>query len=195
MTTHFPTVPVDGALREALLEPTDCIRPLALVVDDDPIITSTLAAILHGSGLAALTAANGLAALDTALLIPPEILIADLAMPGMNGFDLALEVTRFTPDCGVILFEGHNCGFNPAAKVRNPRCDFMALLKPVHPTDLLDAVFKLLDRRGHPLRAPKPFRSPSLYDFLSSTRLSGDVYPASCNLSRRQRLRPSSVLA
>ena len=90
MTMHFATVPVDWAPREARLTNRDRSRPVALVVNDDPIIASTVAAILNGNGFAALAATKAASALETARLINPEIIVADLALTGMGGFDLAL---------------------------------------------------------------------------------------------------------
>lgn len=148
MNTHFPTVPVETALFSASLQQSERLRPVALVVDDEPIITETLAAILDGSGLTALTALDGPAALEIAAVIPPEILITDLSMPGMNGLELAVEMTRSVPDCDVILFSGHISSTELLAKLEGLEHKFMVLLKPVHPVDLLEQVSECLVRRG-----------------------------------------------
>lgn len=195
MTTHFPTVPVEGALRAAQVSSSDRVRPLALIVDDDAMITGTLAAILYGSGLAAITARNGLAALETARVIPPEILIADSAMAGLNGLDLAVEVTRASPDCEVILFAGHVINFSLSERIRRTGREFLVMVKPVHPADLLEAVFRLLSRRGHRVIVPKISRAPGIYDFLSSARESHDTFPTTCNVTRRLRGRPANHTA
>jgi DNA-binding response OmpR family regulator len=192
MAKHFSTVPVDGALRAARHTGSDRIRPLALIVDDDPLITATLAAILCGSGLSALTAHDGLAAFDTALVIPPEILISDLVIPGMDGFELALKITAAAPDCDVILFAGPAAGFNLGGAMRGLKREFTVLAKPVHPADLLDAVFTLLARRGSMAEMPRACRSPSPYDFLAS-RLASDSYSAAANVRRRLRPRFGTI--
>ena len=116
MTTHFPIVPVDAVPLKALSPSQQGLRPLALVVDDEPIITDTLAAILNANGIAALSAYCPIDALESALLMPPNILITDLSMPGMDGLELAVQVTRAAPDCEVILFSGHvsMCDMAPA---------------------------------------------------------------------------------
>lgn len=189
MKTHFPMVPVEMAPRET--DHSAQFRPLALIVDDEPIITETLTAILNRNGLAALPAANGREALELALLVPPEILISDISMPGMSGWELASEVTRHHPDCEVILFSGHAAATDKALNMRNGNFDFIALVKPVHPADLIDHVFERLNRRGSRLNGPQPRHSPSLYDFLSSVRRSPDAYASSWNVSMRQRIRPN----
>jgi YesN/AraC family two-component response regulator len=187
MSTFFPTVPVEAAPRQAHRHSPDKLRPVALIVDDEPIITETLAAILDGNGITAITALDGIQALETALAIPPEILITDLSMPRMNGLELAIEVTRAIPDCEVILSSGHAASCDLAERVSVLGCDFAILMKPVHPADLLDEVFKLLRRRGHAFNVTKPFHSPGLYDFLASARRASEELAATSPIQFAQR--------
>jgi CheY-like chemotaxis protein len=161
MTSFFPTIPVKMAPRETLLQHFEKLPPVALVVDDEPIIVETVAAILNCNGLAAMTALDGCEALETALAIPPEILITDLAMPRMNGLDLALEVRRSIPDCEVILSSGHASSLDLAERIAELDFDFAVLIKPVHPVDLLYEVFRLLRKHGSPVGAPKAFHRPA----------------------------------
>ena len=98
-------------------------------------------AILNGVGLTALTAVDALSAIDTAWVIPPQLLITDVAMPGMNGFELALEMKRIAPDCEVILMSGQAWAFDVMAEYQSRHTDFVTLVKPVHPTELLVQVF------------------------------------------------------
>lgn len=187
MTTHFPTVPVDGALRSAHASNTSRIRPLALVADDDPMITATLCAILNVSGLAAISAQDGFRALEVARIIPPEILIADLVLPGLNGLDLAARVTRATPDCEVILFvdSGSVAGLN--SLMGGPGFNFRLLFKPVHPADLVQAVFGLLAPHGHVLTLARERAAHSPYDLLTAIRPDPDGMPVGLNVTRRRR--------
>src|SRR3954467_10999144 len=82
------------------------ILPLVLVVDDEPLVVETLRIIFSGNGLSVITAADGLEALEMARLMPPDVLISDVAMPGLNGFDLAVEVQTTVPECDIILITG-----------------------------------------------------------------------------------------
>ena len=194
MTTNFPTVPVEAA-RRASIQSSDWVRPLVLVVDDEPLIAETLAIILNGNGMATLTAADAAEALEIAALMPPELLIADLSMPGMNGLDMAMEMTRMTPDCKVILFSGHASSSDMYSKMLSLGCDFGWLVKPVHPADLLQSVFESLDKRDSPSGLPRPSRSPSLYDVLSSAGRRDEINPSSWNLSIRRRPRNAHSIA
>ena len=137
MSTHFPTVPVEYARLRGSNRTFEPIHPLVLVVDDEPVIVETLAAILNRSGFAALSALDGASALDIARLMPPQMLIADVAMPGMNGFELALEIRRTIPDCEIILFSGQATTLDLVERHRCREYDFETLNKPVHPADLL----------------------------------------------------------
>jgi CheY-like chemotaxis protein len=150
MKTHFPTVPVEVARKNA----TDALQndpPLVLVVDDEPLITETLAAILSHSGYAAVTAPDGLAALEIVRLMPPQMLITDVAMPGMNGFDLAIEVKRMVPECQILLFSGQASTSELAAEYSASGHEFATLVKPVHPRDLLARVSDCLGKPRSPI--------------------------------------------
>jgi len=41
-----------------------------------------------------------------AALVPPELVISDVVMPGMSGIDLAIQMREAIDDCAVILFSG-----------------------------------------------------------------------------------------
>ncbi|HKF49977.1 MAG TPA: response regulator [Terracidiphilus sp.] len=195
MPMHFPTVPFASGPLQALSASQESIPPLALIVDDEPVITETLAAILNGSGLAAMTAPNGDVALDTAILIPPEILITDLSMPGMNGLDLAIEIKHRTPDCEVILFSGNATAADIASRASQLGLTFAMLVKPVHPVDLLSCVFEALARRGNSLPAHEPVQDSSLYDYLASTRKQSDRYSPATGVTTRWKMRLSDPVA
>lgn len=164
MSTYFPTVPVEVARQKAVFNLAAKPKPLVLVVDDEPIIAETLEAILNGSGLAVMTAPNGLVALEIARLIPPEMLITDISMPGMNGLDLAHEVKRIIPDCEIVLFSGQASMGEHADWVRAAGREFVTLIKPVHPADLLERVFDILGRRGSSIPHSSAVRSRRPFD-------------------------------
>jgi CheY-like chemotaxis protein len=145
MNLHYPTVPVELARQKAIASETEKVPPLILVVDDEPLITETLAAILKGVGMAAITAPDAQAALEIARIMPPQMLITDVAMPRVNGFDLAVEVKRIAPDCEVILFSGQPSTYDLMTEYNARGYEFETLIKPVHPSELLMHVF---DRLG-----------------------------------------------
>ena len=59
-----------------------------LVVDDEPNILELLAASLRFAGFEVQTAADGRSALEVARSFGPDLLVLDVMMPGMDGFDV-----------------------------------------------------------------------------------------------------------
>jgi len=189
MKPIFPTVPVEAARQHTVLSSPGTLRPLVLVVDDEPLITQTLSAILDAKGFAVLTALDAAEALEICALMPPELLITDVSMPVKNGFDLAVEVKHAVPDCGVIFFSGHLGLAEMCSEMGELGKDCVMLVKPVHPADLLERVYEVLNRRGRALQAVNQARSQSLYEFLSEVVQGGEVNGSSWSLTLRQRQR------
>ncbi|MCW2714771.1 MAG: tcrX [Frankiales bacterium] len=65
-----------------------------LVVDDEPNILELLSASLRFAGFDVVTATNGKDALLQARATAPDLVVLDVMMPGMNGFDVARELRR-----------------------------------------------------------------------------------------------------
>jgi DNA-binding response OmpR family regulator len=110
------------------------------VVDDESTIADTLTEILSRSGYAAMPAYDGESALESALLMPPELLITDVMLPGMSGIELAITIRRIFPDCKVILFSGQASTADLLASANKRGHQFSLLSKPIHPSDLLARV-------------------------------------------------------
>jgi CheY-like chemotaxis protein len=135
------SVPVLELTARGLVPDTTPLRPVVLVVDDEPIIANTIVAILHINGFAAGAAYSGETALQMALLVPPALLLTDVVMPGMSGIELALAVTEAIPDCKTLLFSGQAITHELLKDAKGHQ--FTLLQKPVHPRDLLIEISKL----------------------------------------------------
>lgn len=70
-------------------------RGRALVVDDNQDIAEMLAAVLRHSGYTVSTADSGTGALSAALSRQYDVVISDIGMPGMNGYELAEALRSF----------------------------------------------------------------------------------------------------
>jgi DNA-binding response OmpR family regulator len=150
-------VPLSEALQAKVIVPDRL--PVVLIVDDERIIADTLTAIFNRNGYAALTAYDAKSALEIAALIPPELLITDVMMPGMNGIDLAIAIEALLPDCRILLFSGQASTVDLLSRARTMGHDFTTLSKPVHPTELLKRASETLQfaRPSPPLvAAPRP---------------------------------------
>lgn len=77
-----------------------------LVVDDEPIILEAMSAILESEGFAVRTAEDGFAALVTLRETPPDLIISDLRMPNMSGFEFLSIARRRFPQIPVIAISG-----------------------------------------------------------------------------------------
>jgi PAS domain S-box-containing protein len=79
-----------------------------LLVDDDPDVRAVAAAMLREAGHTVIEAGSGGAALERLVdrAAPIDLLIADLAMPGMNGFELARAARQQRPDLPVLFVTG-----------------------------------------------------------------------------------------
>lgn len=64
-----------------------------IIVDDDPSLTAVLKAVLKEK-YAVSSFSNGLAALDAAPAIKPDLIITDVLMPEMTGFELLVNLKR-----------------------------------------------------------------------------------------------------
>jgi CheY-like chemotaxis protein len=121
--------------------------PVILVVDDERVIADTLSTILSKKGFAVMTAYNAKSALELARVIPPELLITDVAMPGMNGIELAIALVQSIPDCKILLFSGQASTIDLLDEARHEGHNFNLLTKPVHPTDMLARIHECLKDR------------------------------------------------
>ena len=72
--------------------------PTILVVDDHEEIREALAEILEEDGHAVLLAIDGQSALDVVAATPPDVILLDIAMPGMDGLE-TLRRLKDMPEC------------------------------------------------------------------------------------------------
>ena len=133
----FQTISIADLKELHLVADEVPFRPVVLVVDDERTIADTLVLILNNAGYAASAAYDGEMGLEMALLIPPELLITDVVMPGMNGVELAIAVAEVVPDCRILLFSGQAATNDLLKEAREAGHEFPVLAKPIHPTDLL----------------------------------------------------------
>jgi DNA-binding NtrC family response regulator len=118
--------------------------PVVFVVDDEVIISKSIALILQKNGYAARYFTNSVEALEHIHADPPDILISDVVMPQLSGVDLAVQAQTHYSGCRVLLFSGQASTIDLLYEVRKQGYTFTLLSKPVHPTDLLQEVERLL---------------------------------------------------
>ena len=116
------------------------------VVDDDPIISSTLATILSLHGYLVTPYTSPLEALQAAHAEAPDLLISDVVMPGLSGVELAIQMKEHRPDCKVLLFSGQAATTDLLEDARRRGHDFELLTKPVPPVEILKKIRSMIQR-------------------------------------------------
>ncbi len=119
----------------------DC--PRVFVVDDEEDIAKMIAVVLQMNKFDATAYCEPLKALQEADSSPPDYLVSDIAMPGMNGIDLALAMQAKVPSCKVLLFTGDVGAPALVEEAKKSGHDFALLMKPVHPMALVGALAAL----------------------------------------------------
>jgi CheY-like chemotaxis protein len=76
------------------------------VVDDDAAVRSTVGTLLRAIGHTVIEAADGASALRLLDEAAPEIVLTDLGMPEMNGWELAARIKARHPMLPVVLLTG-----------------------------------------------------------------------------------------
>jgi two-component system cell cycle response regulator DivK len=129
-----------------------------LLVDDYPDAREMYSEYLAFSGFDVVEAANGMEALQRAANERPDIILMDLSLPVMDGWEATrrLKADERTADIPVVALTGHAlAGFSEGA--RQAGCDAF-VTKPCLPEDLVKEIRKVLARPAA-TGAAKPRRS------------------------------------
>jgi CheY-like chemotaxis protein len=117
---------------------------VVLVAEDDPHALSGYIEFLSTAGFIASGRGDGREALATALENVPDVVVTDIAMPGLDGFGLAaaLHADRLTRHVPIIGMTAH---WTAEIQTEAQRAGFSAmLLKPCLPTHLLAEIQRVL---------------------------------------------------
>jgi EAL domain-containing protein (putative c-di-GMP-specific phosphodiesterase class I) len=117
------------------------MRGRVLLVDDEPIIRRAYVLALESAGHQVVVAADGLRAAELAKA-DFDVIISDIAMPGISGLNLLRQVRERDPDLPVILMTGRP-GFESAVDAVQLHA-LRYLTKPLELAELLDAVQEAL---------------------------------------------------
>ena len=122
----------------------DAKKARILVVDDEPRIADILALIFQRDGYTASAVYNGRDALARIAVDPPELVIADVVMPGLDGIELAKMIRSAHPDCRILLFSGNVDTHQLLVAAEQQGHAFEVLAKPVPPPTMLAKVAAML---------------------------------------------------
>src|SRR5262245_17624924 len=121
-----------------------------LAVDDDADALAMVRDILEAAGATVTTAASAEHALKELAKVRPQVLVADLGMPGIDGFDLISRIRR-SDDASInkIPAAALTAYARSEERTRALRAGFqMHLAKPINPAELVESIRTLSRSRG-----------------------------------------------
>jgi two-component system cell cycle response regulator DivK len=133
----------------------DSQNPLVLVVEDYQDAREMYAAYLQFSGYRVAEAANGLEALDKTRELMPDIILMDLALPKMDGWEATrrLKADERTKHIPIVALTGHALAGH-AEGARQAGCDAF-VTKPCLPDALVTEIERMLSVKRVEPSAPR----------------------------------------
>lgn len=115
----------------------------ALVVEDDPDISSALVETLEGAGFRVTSARDGRQAVEAAAGDPPDLVTLDLTLPHMDGIEVCRRI-RESSDCYIVIVSARSDEVDKLIGLEVGADDFV--LKPFSPRELRARVAALFRR-------------------------------------------------
>ena len=139
--------------------------PRVLIVDDDPAELQRCSLHVTRAGYHVEECIDGLQALGRALADPPDLILCDLQMPGLDGFGVlsALRAQPHTAGIPVVFLTSHTAHTNFRNAMRLGADDF--LVRPIKAAEWLEAIAARLQRlelvRSAPHQVLRPGAAPA----------------------------------
>jgi len=125
------------------------VRGSVLVVDDEPTIGEVVSRYLERAGYEARVAEDGLAALEAVAERPPDLIVLDLMLPGLDGLEVMRRVRAEDRSSAIILLTAKGDESDRIVGLRLGADDYV--VKPFSPAELVarvDAVLRRVDTVG-----------------------------------------------
>ena len=141
-------------------------KHVVLVVDDEPAIVRLVRAKLQSDGRAVITAGSGEEALKVLEDERPDLIVLDVMMPGIDGFETLRRIRTgaFSNQVPVIMLTARASDADRLKGLNAGADDYMS--KPFNPDELAARVTAVLRRRP----APSPPRAAVLFDTPANRR-------------------------
>jgi DNA-binding response OmpR family regulator len=131
-----------------------------LVVDDEPRILNFLSSKLRASGYEVITASNGEEALEQTQAQEPDLMVLDVMMPKMDGFETLKQLRSFS-SVPVIILSAKGANADKVQGLELGADDYLG--KPFSPDELI-ARIEAVKRRLAPAEKRKAYEQFSLGD-------------------------------
>ena len=134
-------------LKDAAPTPADN-RPLAMIVDDSITVRRVMERFLERNGMRVITAKDGMDAIDVLREGKPDIILLDIEMPNMDGYEFATHVRNDerVSDVPIIMITSRVGDKHRARAIEIGVNDYLG--KPYQDAKLLEAIWFLLEERG-----------------------------------------------
>jgi two-component system response regulator AtoC len=119
--------------------------PRVLVIDDDASLRFTLEAVLSDAGLSVETADGGAAGLAAFEARGADLVLTDLAMPGVDGMQVLTRIRAQDPSVPVLMLTAHGSERVAVAAMKAGAYDYLP--KPFDPDELVLAVKRGIETR------------------------------------------------
>jgi CheY-like chemotaxis protein len=161
---HFPLqLPVAESEGSIPTRPTGYLGPRrqVLVIDDVAVNRTLLRQLLEPLGFRVREAATGEAGLAAAAAETPDLVLLDLRLPGLNGFEVAQRLRRLPAGagCKILALSSHALSVEPQEMLAAGCDDFLP--KPFRESDLLQHLATLLGLTWQEAAPPAPPPRPA----------------------------------
>ena len=123
-------------------------RQRILIVEDDARTSASVALYLRHAGYEAVEVADGIAALEAAARLRPDLVVLDLMLPGMDGFEIC-RTLRAASGVPVIMLTARALEDDKLRGLDSGADDYVT--KPFSPRELVARVSAVLRRSGPPM--------------------------------------------
>jgi DNA-binding response OmpR family regulator len=130
--------------------PLTASPPRILVVEDDPTVSEVVTRYLEREGFVVEVAFDGAVALERALADPPELVVLDLMIPSLDGFEVCRRL-RATAPVPVIMLTARGEEADRIVGLELGADDYVS--KPFSPRELTARIKAVLRRAGGPVAA------------------------------------------
>jgi twitching motility two-component system response regulator PilH len=115
-----------------------------LIVDDSSTLREMIAGLLINAGMTVVEAKDGIEAKQLIETNPPDLVVLDIVMPNMNGYELCrwIKNTVNTQDIPVVICSSKSEEFDRYWGMKQGADAYIA--KPFRPNDMIDTVKQLL---------------------------------------------------
>jgi len=97
-----------GPLYKRTESVEEMTRTRVLLADDDLQMQASINTLLQADFEIVGTASDGYSLIEAALKLRPDVIVTDISMPGMNGFEAVRTIRQILPDIKLIFFTMHN---------------------------------------------------------------------------------------